>query len=124
MGFRRLDSLGDLSRHGFYVQLRCLHCGRRAVYSPHALIQFGLAPALPLKELGRRAKCEGGPDAKGCGRRGAKVTGLEREDVIDTPTFLPPAPPVRYPAPRGVNPEEWAKADWRGRKRLIRQARG
>jgi len=122
MGYRPIRTIEDCNAHHLKLQVTCRNCGRVAVFEPHGFLAFGTVPfSLPLNRLAARLVCRGDFEQKGCGKRGANVTPIVWPPI--EPIRLPPKP-FAYMTPRGVDPEAWAKADERERKRLIRIARG
>lgn len=121
MSYRPLRTLEQVSRAGLFLQITCPACGRRAIYRA---AEFRIACRIntELTTLAAMLVCRGAPNTKeGCGHRGAQIL------PIDWPPIdAPPGPPkpVAASAPRGIDPDKWAKADAAERRRLVRQARG
>lgn len=115
MGTKRMDTVANAARHGGYLRITCLRCGR-CVYMPVSELampsMFGrpdrIRVSTEIDTLGPRMRCRGGRGQFGCGHRGADVS---------LTTTLPATP-------AGIPPIQWLNADDRERKRLVQQARG
>ena len=121
MGSKRLDSFFDCERHGLGIHVQCLGCGRIAIFSAGALFKHFLdrRRSSMLDQAGRFFVCRGAGAIAGCGHRGVRLRPCEPP----APRKAPPAA-VAERVPIGVDPDAWARADDRERKRLIRRARG
>lgn len=120
MSYRPIRTLLDAANAGLCLQITCGGCGRRAIFRASEFRNVCRANT-ELPNLARRLKCKGlAGHVEGCGHRGAQIL------PIDWPPIdpAPPLPkPIALPAPAGVDPEAWAMADERERKRLLRNAR-
>ena len=121
MNYRRLHTLDEVLRAGLFLEVTCRGCGRRSVFAAGGF--FGVVSgATRLERLAARMRCSGGPSAgSGCGHRGANIQAIAWPPV--EPKAAPPKP-VASLAPRGVDQAAWDAADDRGRKWLVRKARG
>lgn len=125
MGYRPIRTIAQAHEHGLYVEVRCRHCGRTALFDPSGFVTMRGMYQADAERVGWRMVCRGGVGEKpGCGAKGAEIRFVS----------YPPAPP-RGPKPKpivpddaatpaGVDPDAWAAADERERKRLLRAARG
>lgn len=121
MSYRPLRTLEQVSRAGLHLQITCPACGRRAIYRA-AEFRIVCRISTELADLARMLVCRGAPSSKeGCGHRGAQILPIDWPPID---AAAGPPKPVAASAPRGVDPEAWAKADAAERKRLVRQVRG
>ena len=122
MSYRRLKTLGEvINAPGVYLRITCPKCGNTVIYSALELAPwFKRKSSTSLEHVAAHMVCRGRDRA--CGHRGALINATFLEDVRPAPPR--PQPVIVGAAPIGVDPAAWAKADERGRKRLIRQARG
>ena len=113
------DSLQELTRLGGTVRVKCRRCGREARFSVWDLSKWfrSLGKRDDWKTIRRKFVCTGW-GGEGCGGRNVEVT---YELEAPEPPPMPPLP--RGDCPKGIDPHEWAKADDRERKRLVRQLR-
>jgi hypothetical protein len=73
MGFKRVETLGDVVRFGLMVTITCLGCGRARELSAQALYKR-FKPNTRLRDIGRRLRCSGVDlEERGCGHLGARV---------------------------------------------------
>jgi len=121
VGYRPIKTCADAANHGFFLEITCRGCGRIGIFDPSSF--FGTRwYNSGIDRLAARMRCDGSPGVgEGCGTRGANLRFVS----------WPPSPPKREmpkpiatPAPKGIEQEEWDRADDRGKKRLIRIARG
>ena len=117
----RLRTLDDLVQYEAQLIVRCNACGREGRYhAPHVLEYFrSKGWSNVLEGAGHRFRCDNGPMGNGCGAKGATLRGM-------FPKLLTVAKPLPLDGdcPAGVDPPSWARADERGRKLLVRRARG
>ncbi|MCP9222749.1 hypothetical protein MKP08_08325 [Erythrobacter sp. LQ02-29] len=61
----RIDSLGDLHRHGYWIRITCRHCGRVIHANPAALTvaAIHLDVSRSIERLARKLRCSR------CGRK-------------------------------------------------------
>jgi hypothetical protein len=73
MGFKRVETLGDVVRFGLVLTVTCQACGRRREVRAGALYKM-FPPSTPLRAIGRRMVCHGVDlQRPGCGHRGAQI---------------------------------------------------
>lgn len=84
MGYKRVETLGDVGRHGLLLKVTCPACGRTRELHPGRL--YHRFPSnMPLREVGAHLVCLGTDlERRGCGHRGATVDFIIPE---------PPSPP-------------------------------
>ena|SRR5688572_3508534 len=114
------DSLQELMHLGGSVRVKCRKCGREARFGVFDLSRWFRSRGKrdDWKTIRRKFVCKGW-DGEGCGSRDVEVT-----YELDAP-MPPPQPPLpRGDCPDGIDPDAWATADGRERKRLMRQLRG
>jgi hypothetical protein len=120
MGTVRLRSIEDLDRYGAELVVMCRQCGRVAHFKPHEIASWfrshGFSTSLEV--AGQRFRCH---PPWGCGARDAKLS--SRLPELELPPERPKPKITPGEAPKGIDPERWAKADSRERKRLVRQLR-
>ena len=109
------NSLSELIGHGGTVRVKCRRCARVARFSAGELARWFRVIRVrdDWKTIRSKFVCQG------CGGRNPEVTyELEAPEP-------PPAPPAPRTAdcPPGIDPQAWATADNRERKRLVRRAR-
>ena len=113
------DTLHELIGFGGIVRVKCRQCGREARFSPYELSQwFRLRGKRDdWRTIRERFVCKGW-NGDGCGSRSVEVT---YELTAPEPPRKPPTP--KGDCPEGLDPNAWAKADARERKRLMRMLR-
>jgi len=110
-------SLRELSRYGGSLRVECRRCGRVAFFGVSEITDY----------FRRRAWAD---DWDAIGGRFRCTCGVRESSVIWTDECPPPPPASRPPLPRqvhappGIDERDWAKADERERKRLLRIVRG
>ena len=107
-------TLRELARHGGSLRVTCRSCGRAALFSVRDTVDHFTRRHWPddWDAVPQRFRCA-------CGRRDVVVSWVEGPPP-DPPG--PPAPREVY-APPGVDPDAWAKAGARERRRMIRLIR-
>lgn len=116
MSYKRVESVGEATRHGCVLEITCKRCGRQR-WVMAACLQMPLRPDgvrvrhnTPIRRLGMMLVCRGGHGTGiGCQGKGATVRAVHQEML---------------PTPAGVPKVAWLNADERGRRRLEREARG
>jgi len=84
MGYKRVETLGDVVRFGLVLKITCLGCGRTREV-PATRLYWKFRPSTPLRKVGPRLRCHGSDlDEVGCGYRGA---------LVDFVIPMPPDPP-------------------------------
>ena len=114
-------SLLELIGYGGVVRVKCRKCGREAQFNPGELSRWFrlLGGRDDWKTIRTKFVCRGWAD-EGCGSRNVSVT--YELDAPDPPR-RPPLSRGDADCPTGIDPEEWAKADYYERKRLVRRLR-
>jgi hypothetical protein len=110
---RACSTIHDLTGHGGCLVAQC-PCGRAAIFSVHSLSALFRAKrwAADIRSVGGRLRCSG------CNRRGVRLAYSQESGPPFASLCLVVTPP------KGIAPLDWANADERGRKLLVRRARG
>lgn len=122
-----MDYLADYARRGFDIEVTCLDCGRVVVFPTREMIDYFHSRQwlTSIETVKLHLVCKGErAGIRGCGSRRVRVRATAAPPTPPDPP--PPAAPRirREDVPLGIGYDEWAKADYYGRRRLLRRARG
>jgi hypothetical protein len=120
MGTIKLRRLEDLVKWEADLRVECRECGRQARFSAANMVSWFQSRrwSTSLDSAPQHFRCAG-IDGSGCGSRNVRLSAMMPDAV------LPPERPrpAATSAPYGLDPEAWAKADDRERKRMLAQLR-
>lgn len=118
MGTVRIRTLEDMRKWQAYVLVQCRKCGKEARFNAGDVVKWFHACrwSTALDVAPQRFRCSV------CGAKDATIRA--KMPVPRLPEAKPlPILPANQPAPAGIDPEAWACADHRDRRRLLKNVR-